>query len=85
MDGRHQRALLFWTAALSKPDCERSLTPTEAFEVGREAWKADAGLRQHEDFSNMIAGVPIALRMAALNGWLNAFDDEEIRLRTGQT
>ena len=50
-----------------------------------EAWKADAGLRQHEDFSNMIAGVPIALRMAALNGWLNAFDDEEIRLRTGQT
>ena len=33
----------------------------------------------------MIAGVPIALRMAALNGWLNAFDDEEIRLRTGQT
>jgi hypothetical protein len=66
--------MVFWSIALSQPDCDGSLTREEAFEFGRAAWKADAGSRQLQDFAEMTAGVPKAVRMAALNGWLCAFD-----------
>jgi hypothetical protein len=79
--GRHQRAMIFWKLAIKLPDClNEEMSAEGAFEVGREAWNAHAGATQLSDFSKMIGTVPLALRLAALNGWLNAFDDEADRL-----
>jgi hypothetical protein len=73
----HERALLFWRIALR---IDRSsairMTPESAFDLGYTSWNPFAGDGQIEDFENMIRQVPKDLRLAALNGWLSAIDDE---------
>jgi hypothetical protein len=82
LDGRHLRAMVFWRIAAVVPDCNnRKMTAEDAFEVGRMAWKAYAGVDQLLHFSEMIGSVPVELRLAALNGWLCAFDDEADRFK----
>jgi hypothetical protein len=80
---RHKRAMLFWKAAQEEPDkSTKEMSAEEAFETGGGAWKAYAGVDQISDFREMIRSVPAAVRMAALNGWLVAFDDEAERLKS---
>jgi hypothetical protein len=79
----HARAMIFWSLALHEPDCVGSITPEDAFEVGRAAGKADAatppekrlGRDYQLHFEKMIAGVPKTVRIAALNGWLLAVQE----------
>ena len=61
------------------------MTAEDAFDVGRAAWVARRAMYDPSahtaDFDRMIAEVPRDLRQAAIHGWLNAFDDEDDRIR----
>ena len=84
LEARHKRSMHFWTIALAAGDsCAIPRTPENAFDLGFKAWNAFAGIRQIDDFKAMIVQVPKEQRLAALNGWLAAFDDEAARLRRG--
>jgi len=81
---RHKRALVFWRRALALPEESTNATTAQtAFDLGYAAWNAFAGDRQLVDFEKIIVQVPKDQRLAALNGWLAAFDDEGARLRKG--
>ncbi|MER8489343.1 hypothetical protein NKH53_13830 [Mesorhizobium australicum] len=87
LEDRHSRARVWWQRTLQMSETPNSsrMTAEEAFESGRSAWhgrNALEDLSQHmRDFDAMIVAVPKHLHLAALNGWLNAYDDEADRLR----
>lgn len=86
LEERHNRGRVWWQRALQAPDdaSTTAMTAEAAFEVGRVAWngqRALSDLAEHmQDFDRMIAGVPSPFRLAAIHGWLNAFDDEADRI-----
>ncbi|UCI10420.1 hypothetical protein [Mesorhizobium sp. B1-1-8] len=82
----HQRARIWWQRALLAQDGSNvEMSAEQAFEIGRSAWdrrRALSGGPDHIlDFDKMIAKVPRDVRLAAVHGWLNAYDDEADRLR----
>lgn len=87
VEERHHRAAVWWQRALHAPESVPTvdMTPEAAFEAGQLAWdgqRARADLSAHmQDFDGMIARVPGDLRLAAVHGWLSAFDDEADRIR----
>lgn len=72
----------------SKASATSVMSAEEAFETGRAAWdgrRALSDLAGHvRDFDQMIDLVPGHLHLAALSGWLNAFEDEAARLEAGR-
>jgi hypothetical protein len=81
LQNRHNRAIFFWRIALAAEGFPTSpMTRDCAFNLGLEAWKAFAGGGQIADFEAMIVQVPKEQHLAALNGWLAAFDDEAVKV-----
>ncbi|MGE9007171.1 hypothetical protein ACO2JO_01210 [Leptospira interrogans] len=85
LDEKHRRAHMWWRRCSTVHDLSaRDMTASEAFEIGRAAWNSQSALsdleRHTKDFDAMIATVPQDRRLAAIHGWLNAFDDEADRL-----
>lgn len=84
LEERHGRALVFWRLALVTPEPHgNSISSQNAFDRGYAAWGAFTSSQRLEDFKAMIVDIPREHRLAALNGWLAAFDDEAGRLRHG--
>lgn len=87
LEERHSRGQIWWLRALNAPaeGGPAIMTADAAFEAGRAAWdmrRALSDLPGHlADFDRMIVAVPDEHRLAAINGWLNAFDDESDRIR----
>ena len=86
LEEKHKRAHMWWRrCSIVHALSARDMTASEAFEVGRAAWDSQSALsdleRHTKEFDAMIATVPQDCRLAAIHGWLNAFDDEADRLR----
>lgn len=88
LEERHKRAMVLWKIINSLPGFPSTgptMSADEAFTLGYEAYKPADASKSYNGFRQVIGDLPTEFRLAALNGWLQAFDDLASKLGVNQS